>query len=184
MSGPPAPATVPSNHSALIKEVEQATGVPVSACFQCRKCTNGCPMDPEMGIHPSSLIRLLQLGQVDRVMSSGAFWMCVSCETCFARCPNDIDLPRVMDYLRQRAMATEPASGGLPITFHRSFVRSLRRNGRVYEVGMLAGYKLRSGQFFQDVGLGWKMFTRGKLRLLPRRIKGRKALKALFRPKS
>jgi heterodisulfide reductase subunit C len=116
------------------------------------------------------------------LLSSHTIWLCASCETCTTRCPNGIDIAAVMDRLRQRALALGVRPAEKRITaFHRSFLRSVRRWGRTYEIGMLAAYKTRSGDLFGDLGLGWKMFRRGKLRLRPRRIKGRRQVKALFK---
>ena len=41
---------------------QRRSGTPVSACFQCHKCTTGCPVGPEMDLLPSQVMRLVHLG--------------------------------------------------------------------------------------------------------------------------
>jgi hypothetical protein len=72
-----------------------------------------------------------------------------------------------------------PAEKEVPL-FHAAFLDSIRTHGRVHELGMMARYKMKTGKFFDDFQLGWKMFTRGKLKLLPSRIRGKKEITALF----
>jgi hypothetical protein len=45
---------------------------------------------------------------------------------------------------------------------------------------MIAAYKFKTGNFLDDMELGWEMFKRRKLKLLPQRIKENKEVKKLF----
>ena len=154
----------------------------VSRCYQCRKCTNGCPLTPEMDYLPNQVIRMVQLGMKDELLKSETIWVCASCETCTTRCPNDIDIAGVMDALRHIALEEKvPAAVTRVPQFHQSFLNSIRRFGRVFELGMTAEYKLRTRDFFSDMGLGLGMFKRGKLKVLPHWIKGRGEVKEIFR---
>ena len=139
----------------MLDEVEQRSGTPVSACFQCHKCTTGCPIGPEMDLLPSQVMRLVHLGAEAEVLGSQAIWLCASCEACTTRCPMGIDIAAVMDALRimaiERQVALPDAHGK---QFNRSFLGSVRRHGRVFEMGMMAAYKLRTGDLFSDVGQG------------------------------
>ncbi|WP_052316104.1 4Fe-4S dicluster domain-containing protein [Desulfomonile tiedjei] len=65
----------------------------INQCYQCGKCSAGCPMAPEMDILPHQLVRLAVLGNHDRIVDSKSIWLCLSCHTCGARCPNGIDVP-------------------------------------------------------------------------------------------
>ncbi|MGC8811840.1 MAG: 4Fe-4S dicluster domain-containing protein, partial [bacterium] len=76
----------------------------VQECYQCQKCSAGCPLALEMDIKPHQIIHLLALGQKERALASRTIWICASCYTCSTRCPNDIDIAGVMDWLRQTAM--------------------------------------------------------------------------------
>jgi heterodisulfide reductase subunit C2 len=166
----------------LLEEVQQRSGTPVSACFQCHKCTTGCPMGPDMDFLPSQIMRLIHLGSAAEVLASQAIWLCASCEACTARCPMDIDIAAVMDALRimaiDRQVALPDAHGK---QFNRSFLGSVRRHGRVFEMGMMASYKLRTFDLFSDVGKVPQMLTKGKLSLVPKRSGGAKEVREIFR---
>ncbi len=177
-----ASGTLPWNGSALTEEVERRSGTPLSTCFQCHKCSTGCPIGPHMDLLPSQVLRLVHLGAAAEVLESQAIWLCASCEACTTRCPMGIDLAAVMDALRMLAIERKiavPDSHGKE--FNRSFLSSVRHHGRVFEVGMLAAYKLRSGDLFSDVDKVPQMLAKGKLSLLPHRSSNAKRVRELFR---
>ena len=167
------------------KKIEELSGQKISACFQCEKCTNGCPLTFAMDIAPHKAIRLLCLGQVDEVLRSDTIWVCASCETCTTRCPNNIDIAHIMDSLRQTSLreGIKPSQKNVPV-FHAAFLSSIRKHGRVYEPEMAVNYALRSGGvkgLMQQAGLGIAMFSRGKIKLLPARVQAKKQVKNIFR---
>ena len=86
--------------NAIIKKVEDISGQNVLACYQCGKCSAGCPMVSLMDLLPNQIIRLVQLGQVSDVLNSKTIWLCASCFTCTSRCPKGVDLAKVMEALR------------------------------------------------------------------------------------
>jgi heterodisulfide reductase subunit C2 len=170
------------NGPALLDEVQCRSGTPASACLQCHKCSTGCPIGPEMDLLPSQVMRLVFLGAEAEVLQSEAIWLCASCEACTTRCPMSIDIAAVMDALRilavERKVALPDARGE---QFNRSFLGSVRRHGRVYEVGMLAAYKLRSGDLMSDAGKVPEMLRKGKLALLPHRSGAAAEVRQVFR---
>jgi heterodisulfide reductase subunit C2 len=166
----------------FLAEVEYRSGTQVSACFQCHKCTTGCPVGPEMDFLPSQVMRLVHLGAAAEVLGSQAIWLCASCEACTTRCPMEIDIAAVMDTLRIMAIdrAVKPAdSHGKQ--FNRSFLSSVRHHGRVFEMGMMAAYKLRTGDLLSDVTKVPQMLAKGKLSLLPKRSGSAKDVREIFR---
>ena len=170
---------VPDN--AFARQLKKQTGEDVFRCFQCLKCSTGCPLAHAMDILPHQLIKAMQLGLRQEVISSRTIWVCVSCLTCSVRCPTEIDIARLMDGLRQQAFARKQRLGDeLVPLFHETFLNSLRRRGRIYEIGMLMNLKFKARQLFKDIGLGWRMFRKGKLRLLPSRVKRRAEIRAMF----
>jgi heterodisulfide reductase subunit C len=56
-----------------------------------------------MDLLPSQIIRMAQLG-MEEVLDSSTIWICASCLTCVTRCPKAVDLPRLMEALRQIAL--------------------------------------------------------------------------------
>lgn len=85
----------------LLRRVEEISGQNVMACYQCGKCSAGCPAAASMDALPSQVIRLVQLGLVEEAMATQTIWTCAACLTCAARCPKGVDLARVMEALRE-----------------------------------------------------------------------------------
>jgi heterodisulfide reductase subunit C len=155
--------------------------VDVHACYQCGRCSAGCPIGDYFDMSVMQAVRLAAYGQEERLLQSDIIWLCAACETCVTRCPNNIDIPGLMDVLRELAvrkgvLADQPK---IP-AFHKSFLGSIRRWGRAWEVGLIVGYKLRSKDYIGDMGLGIQMFLKGKLKLSPHAIKGKTQIKEIF----
>jgi heterodisulfide reductase subunit C len=173
---------IPWNGGGLLEEVRQRSGAQVSACFQCHKCSTGCPIGPDMDFLPSQIMRLVHLGAENEVLASRSIWLCASCEACTTRCPMAIDIAGVMDALRIMAIDRRtvlPDARGKQ--FHRSFLGSVRHHGRVYEMGMMAAYKLRTHDLFSDVDKVPRMLAQGKLSLLPNRSGSIKEVREIYR---
>ncbi|HYN05590.1 MAG TPA: 4Fe-4S dicluster domain-containing protein [Vicinamibacteria bacterium] len=165
----------------VVAFVEAASGQKLRECYQCSKCAAGCPIGRAVDLSPQQIVRALQLGQADLALDSRGLWMCVGCQTCVTRCPCEVDLPRVMDALRAYALATcRPAAVREVAVFHRVFLESIRRLGRVYEVGLIGGYNTLSGHLFDSMDLAWPMLVRGKVKPLPRRVRARHEVAAIF----
>ncbi len=175
------------NHEThLASKIANETGINVAKCYQCGKCSAGCPLATDMDMTSSVVLRLLQYNNeiMDRdVLRSKAIWLCLSCEMCVERCPNQIDIPKVMDCLRQESVrqgCSNPATRNV-LRFHRSFLDLVRQTGRSYEMGLVFDYKWRSKRWFDDLALAPRMFLKGKLRLLPEIVKKRKEILRLFK---
>lgn len=174
----------------FLNEVEEGSGIKVSACFQCRKCTNGCPVTFAMDIYPDQVMRYIQLGLKKEVLGSAAIWVCATCETCTTRCPNEIDIAGVMDFLKQTVVEEKTkAEEDKVLIFHQAFLDDIRKRGRVFETGLMQNYMLKSGEWIRklkdrtivdEMRLGWTMYRKGRLNLLPKHIKGRREIKKLF----
>lgn len=168
----------PPDDGTLASRLEQGSGVRVARCYQCGKCSAGCPVADEMDLPPSRLVRLLQTGQrrhEDAALASRAIWLCVGCETCVSRCPNEVDLPRAIDQLRGEAVArgvAHPEARDI-LAFHRAFLATIAAHGRLYELGLIARYKLATRHLLQDVDVAPAMFAKGKIGLRPHRLHDR-----------
>lgn len=165
----------------FLEEVTQHSGQPIATCYQCRKCTAGCPTAFAMDYDPAQIVHMVQMGERLALLSSQAIWMCVGCETCGTRCPNQICVGRINDALRQMAVAEGMQVGAPAIyQFHRAFLNNLRRFGRVHEITMIVEYKLRSLDLLSNLDLGLKLLLARKLPPLPQRIRGRREVARLF----
>ena len=164
-------------------KVKELSGVNFDRCYQCLTCTLGCPFFFAMDFWPNQVLRMVQLGLKDKVLQSSTIWLCASCEACATRCPHEIDIPRVMDVLRQMALEERVQARETSVTsFHRAFLQSIERWGRQYELGTLLKLKLNTRDFFSDLRLGLKMLWRGKLNLFPpTKTKGMEQIRTIFR---
>jgi len=182
------PVKVDPAFSNLLEKVKHLN---VTACFQCRKCTNGCPVTFAMDIYPDQVIRLVILGQKDRVLSCRTIWVCSACETCTTRCPNEVDIAATMDALKETAVAD-----GIQIpesktyAFHRAFLEDVKKRGRMFEGKLMQSYLIKSGELFrkvtdgsikEEISLGFNMFRKGRLPLLPKGIKAKKEIKEILK---
>ena len=169
----------------LAGRLEAETGVKPARCYQCGKCAAGCPMADQMDPAPCQTLRMLQLGfpELDRkVLQSEGIWLCLSCGTCHTRCPQEVDLPAVMDFLRREAVRLDlahPRSRDI-LAFHRAFLDTIGATGRVFELGLVANYKLRTGQLFKDALLAPRMIAKGKLGFTPHVVKDKATVKRIF----
>ena len=164
----------------FFSEVKEKSGQPIDLCYQCQKCASGCIATGFADYYPNEIIRLIQLGQKERVLKSSSIWICSSCEICGTRCPNDINTAEVMDALKEMAIAAGTVQEKNINLFHTSFLNSARANGRVHEAVLMAGYKLKSGDLMSDMDYGISMFMKGKLPIFPHRIKARGKIKDIF----
>lgn len=168
--------------SAFAEQLKEMSGVNVNRCYQCLTCTLSCPVIFAMDYLPHQIVRMVQLGAKHDLLRSTTIWLCASCETCGTRCPNEIDIPRLMDTLRQLAIQEKVLEKETTIpAFNQIFLKSIRQWGKQYELGMLLELKLKVRDLFSDIGLGIKMLRKGKLSLLPAKMKGDKEIKAIFR---
>lgn len=167
--------------SVLADAIFRECGVNVNLCYQCRKCSAGCPISYAMDYAPAQLIHAIRLGLDDFVFNSKTMWLCAACETCTTRCPQEVDISTVMDAVkniayRQRKKATMPRVG----FFNKVAIDNIRRYGRMFELGMIMNLKLKTREFLKDAKLGMTMFRKGKLKMFPS-FKGARTTKRIYR---
>jgi heterodisulfide reductase subunit C2 len=173
------PAAAPTT---LAADVRSRSGINVATCYQCGKCSAGCPMASESDLRPHAVMRLAMQDRRADVLADQSIWLCLTCETCTARCPNGCDPARVIDALREIAAESGVSPQQRNIrAFHRSFLEQVRLNGRLYEAGFMLTYKMRSGDLFSDATAAPGMLSRGKLSPMPDRIKATGEIRRIFR---
>ena len=152
----------------LIHIIEKKAEVSLNKCYQCKKCSVGCPVANQTKSPPSEIIRRLQLGADIELLQTDLIWTCLSCETCFARCPNEINFAAVIDALRSVALekgVVKPA--GNPPLFNHLFLNTVKTFGRAYDLQMIVLYKIRTGKILPDMDRFPAMIKKGKMALLP-----------------
>lgn len=164
----------------FIEQVSKESGQNPSLCYQCGNCTAGCPFTDFFDYPVSQIMRLLQAGQKETILRSRAIWLCATCETCTTRCPCEIDVAQIMDTLRVIARRENYVSEKDIKLFFDTFLDSLKKYGRVFELGILLNYNFKSGKILTDVDLGPKVLSRGKIHLLPKKIRGRDKIEGIF----
>jgi heterodisulfide reductase subunit B len=164
--GPPKEAT--TLKSDLAERIQEELGENVYLCYQCVKCTSGCPVGQFFDWQPNQVMRALQLGQEDIALHSQTPWLCASCQTCTTRCPQGLDITTIMEFLTREASerGIKPEVPAVD-AFNKAFMREVKLWGRAYELGLMAEMKLRMRNFMDDLDLGLKMFRKNKLALLP-----------------
>ena len=163
----------------LARRVQEALGENVYLCYQCAKCTSGCPVGEFFDWQPNQIMRAVQLGQEDIALHSDTPWLCASCQTCTTRCPQGLDIARIMDFLTREARARGIAARVPEVqTFNEAFLREIRLWNRSYEPGLMAEMKLRMPEhLFDDLDLYTRMIRKRKVSLLPEPVRPPKRLK-------
>ena len=136
-----------------------------------------------MDYPPSQIMRMVQLGQEDELLASKTIWVCLSCNTCSIRCPNDIDISAVMDALRQLAVTEGyPAGERDALLFHKLFLGVVQRLGRSHEAAVLGLFKLLSRvPKYRDMDSGIALIRRGKVPILPKKSGAAPEVQQIFR---
>jgi len=163
--------------SEFAHQIQEECGENVNLCYQCKKCTAGCPLADHFDLAPHHLLRAVQLGQKEKVLGSRTIWLCAACEACSTRCPQGVDIPRIVDALRIMAAREGVEAAVRPVpAFYAAVLRGIKLFGRMYEPGVMGELYLRmalSGDLDreqllkQDIPLAIKMLKTGKLKLLP-----------------
>ena len=160
----------------FLEVVEKKGPFSVNMCFQCRKCTNGCPATFAMDYYPDEIIRFVMMGLSEKALSSKTIWVCAACETCTARCPNGVKIAELMDCLKEMSIQRKVKPGDATVrAFHETFLKNIKGRGRVFEGKMLPEFMLKSSAgfarlktgIFSDIKTGFKMVMKGRLKMSP-----------------
>jgi heterodisulfide reductase subunit C2 len=170
-----------TTEKSLRQAVEEMSGVDLSLCYQCKKCTSGCPVAKMTDSAPAEIVRRLHLGAGNELLDSDLVWMCLSCETCYGRCPMKINIAAVIDALRSLAVAGKAATpkGNVPL-MNRMFLKTVEAFGRTYDLGMIMAYKLGSGSIMNDAEKFPSMLGKGKMGILPPSGADRQSVRRVF----
>lgn len=177
-----------SQDQEFLRRVKAAAGPQIDRCYQCYTCSNSCPIAYALDYFPNQLLHMVRLGLKEKVLRSKTIWLCVSCETCATRCPNEINLVRLMDVLRRESLKAEVEIGVNEVfQFHRLFIKEIQKRGRIFELPFLMRYKLKMGghlsvkSIYKDGVLGFKMLFKGKFKVLHNKFERQKEIKDICR---
>jgi len=163
------------------EEIRTKCGIDVDLCLECGKCSGGCPNGHIFDYTPRKIVRLVKLGDKETLMTMDALWICLSCQLCLDRCPSGIDIPAILDYMREKA-----CRGGVEASrprvklFHELLLSSIRERGRVSELDVVLKYNWKTGEYMKNARLGVKMLLKGKLNLSRSRVKETEEVRRLF----
>ena len=162
------------------EQVKAESGADIDRCYQCLTCSLGCPSAFAMDYLPHQIVRMVQLGLREQVLTSATIWVCADCQACATRCPNEVDIVKMMDALREISLREGLAKERGVADFHRIFLGNIERWGRQHELSLILMLKLKTRDLFSDVPSGIRMLLKGKLKLLPGRFKEIKKVKDIF----
>jgi quinone-modifying oxidoreductase subunit QmoC len=145
------------------------------SCIQCGTCSGTCPLSLYMDYTPRRIINLVREGFDKEALASQTIWLCASCYSCVARCPQKIHITDVMYTLKREAIKRQLFPKGLPIpVLAREFHRMVSSHGRQSEVWLVLRMALRSNPLIllSMVRSGWNLFRTGRLNLRLEKIRG------------
>ncbi len=161
----------------------QPIGEMVALCYQCGTCSGACPVVAAGGMDytPRAIMRLLQAGMEEEVLSSQTIWTCASCYHCVVRCPRDIEITDVMTRLRNVALRKGYKARKGKV-YNEGFMDIVRAHGRVWEAELVVRYNLLTNplNFLKLAPVGLTMVRKGKLRFLPDHPQGRAEVRGIF----
>jgi heterodisulfide reductase subunit C len=168
----------------LMEDVKKTkAGKRILDCIQCGICAGSCHARFAMDYSPMQIIKMVQLGLTEEVLSSSTIWICASCYTCTSRCPRGIDIPLLMSSLKNKAIENRvPAKIPTKPKFHKAFTEIVGKYGRMHEPQLQVKLmkKTNPNQVLKNMLFGLEMFRKGKVRVVPLRVKNMKEIKAIF----
>jgi len=169
----------------FVNEVARVPGGEgIKLCMQCGTCTASCPSARIWEYTPSEIIAMVRANMRDEVLSSSSMWCCLSCYLCTVRCPRDVEPTNLFHALESLAVkhGYKPQNTTMPVMYN-SFVKSIKKNGRVSEVQMMMGYYLSTNPFVAlgMLSVAWNLLLHGRMPLSARKIKSKKDLDKIIR---
>jgi heterodisulfide reductase subunit C len=164
----------PSFSDEIANLLHASHGNPLTTCIQCGTCSGTCPVVEYMDQTPRRIIGMIRANLKDEVLASNTFWYCASCYHCTVRCPAQIDIAETMYALKRYSIWKHVHQEGLVgPTFSETFVKTILRSGRSYEPILATTYLFSAGvkDFIQEAVTGTKMMLKGRMPVLPPRIK-------------
>lgn len=142
-------------------------------CYQCGKCTAGCPLSDVYEYQPNQVIRLIQLNKIASILNANSVYLCASCEICSSRCPQEVDIAAIMNYLRIKSWHYKQFKLSGIANFYGIFLRILKIFGRSFEPLLILILNVSNKKFFNDFDVAVKILKKRKIKLIPEFVKKR-----------
>jgi heterodisulfide reductase subunit C len=173
------------------RAIAREAGIRVTSCYQCLRCTNSCPVSTFMDIKPHQVVRLVQFGRRETLLSCSSIWVCLSCEMCSTYCPNEIDVAGLMNHLKNAVISArkKPAEYEIAL-FQEIFLEVLQKYGRINDLQLIQRYKWKlltrgmvppARELKKDLRLAAGLLQRRRLRLLPERSGALREIREIMR---
>jgi heterodisulfide reductase subunit C len=149
------------------QELKAKYDADVGKCYQCGKCSAGCPVSFAMDYPPHKVIQLAKLGRGEELMQAKSTWLCATCHCCSARCPREVYPSRVMEGLRIESRNSDNINVKPMEIFNSKFLDLVEKHGRVHELALIMTYNLKTAKFLKDAQYSPSLMLNGKLAILP-----------------
>ena len=164
----------------LSEKIATKADVKLHECYQCGKCTAGCPMAHAMDVMPRQVVRLLQLGMSEELMKSKTIWLCASCHTCVERCPHEIDIPTLIEMTRYEAKRLKYCAVDEVNVFTETFLANVELFGKSQEVILQGIYNTLTKNFLQDMNNAPHMALHGLIKPKLHTVKDKDGVRLLM----
>ncbi|NLF08603.1 MAG: hypothetical protein GX594_11585 [Pirellulaceae bacterium] len=179
-------AHIAEKKGTFLEEVIEATpgGERLVHCMQCGSCGGSCPSSADMEYTPRTLIAMINANDRSAVLAANTMWACVSCYFCTSRCPQNIPITDIIYTLKRMSIAEQRHRGTDAPALAKTFTDFVDKYGRSYEAGLATGYhllkRMKPLELMKMGPMGIKMFTRGRMAIMPSKIRQIDQLRAII----
>ncbi|MBM3708376.1 MAG: heterodisulfide reductase subunit C [Actinobacteria bacterium] len=150
-------------------------------CYQCGKCAAGCPLADVYEYQPNEVIRLIQLNKIDSILDANSVYLCLSCEICSSRCPQEVKIASIMNYLRIKSWQYKKFKLPLIRNFYRIFLKTVGVFGRSFEPLLILVLNIANRKFFNDFDIAFKILKKRKIKIIPEFVRSRKEVSEIIK---
>ena len=163
-----------------LDKLMEAADVRQYDCYQCGKCSGGCPMAGAMDLKPRGVMRCAQTGSLERILKSNTIWLCTGCHTCVDRCPHDVKVPALIEEARYEAKRRGIGRRDSDV-LNKTFAANIRAFGRNHEMLLAGMYNFFALKPVQDIASVPHMLRKGLISPAPKMIRGISEIEELMK---
>lgn len=177
-------ATKPTFRQEIANMLYASHGDSLKTCIHCGTCSGTCPAVNYMDQTPRRIIGMINADLKEEVLACNTYWFCASCYHCTVRCPSNIDIAEVMYAVKRYSIWHKQHKEKLVgPTFSETWVKTTLNSGRSYEPVLAPTYMFTFGpkEFFQEALTATNLMLKGRIPVLPPRIKRLDNFKKMIR---